>query len=132
MGKIGFLFAMALGASVTIASCGGVQETYALKDRPFATKSEPTLDQITQAILRSGPPQQWVLTVVRPGVIEGKRSWANDKHNIVVEVVYDTKKFRIDYKSSKNLRHDGTTAHRAYNRQTIRLYDEIYRQTSKL
>ena len=132
MGRLGWLLVMMLTAGVTIASCGGVQERYALKDRPFATKSQPTLDQITQAILQSGPPHLWKLKVVRPGLIEGRRDWGNGRHGIVVDVVYDTKQYRIDLKSTKNLNQSGNTVHRAYNRETIRLYDEIYRQTSKL
>jgi hypothetical protein len=130
MRKLGVALAILCG--VTLASCGGVAKTYDFKPRPFAAKSQPTLDQITHAIMRAGPRQNWRMTLVRPGLIEARREWGGGKHNIVVEVVYDTTQYRIDYKSSKNLRYSGGTVHRAYNRETIRLYDEIYRQTSQL
>jgi len=124
--------AFALMAGLALSACGGVAPTYDFESRKVSTKNGLTLDQVTAAILKAGPAQQWQMTVIRPGLIEAKREWGGGKHSILVNVVYDAKTYKIDYKSSKNLRYSGPTAHRAYNRETIRLYDEIHAQTSRL
>ena len=123
---------LAMTAGLALSACGGVAPTYEFKSREVSTKKGLTQEQVTSAILTAGAVQNWQMTVIRPGLIEAKREWGGGKHKIVVDVVYTSKTYEINYKSSKNLRYSGGTAHRAYNRQTIRLYDEIHAQTSRL
>ena len=123
---------LALMTGLALSACGGVATTYDFKSREVSTKKDLKREQVTAAILKAGAVRNWQMTVIRPGLIEAKREWGGGKHNIVVNVVYDSKAYKIDYKSSKALRYSGGTAHRAYNRETIRLYDEIHAQTSKL
>ncbi len=117
---------------LALTACGGVYTTPSLAYRPLGSKSEPTMNQVTQAVMRAGSLRQWKMKLIRPGLAEARREWSGGKHIIVVNVVYDTKKYRIDHKSSKNLKYGGSVAHNSYNRFTVRLYDEVYRQTSKL
>jgi hypothetical protein len=87
------------------------------------------LEKVTAAIHRAGRKTQWVTNQVRPGLIEAKREWGNGKHNIVVDVVYDDKTFRIVPKSSKNLDRGGGRVHRAYNEQINALQAAIKNET---
>lgn len=123
---------LALMAGLSVSACGGVAPTYEFKSRDVSTTKDLTQEQVTAAILKAGGVQNWQMIVVRPGLIEAKREWGGGKHNIVVDVVYNSKTYEINYKSSRNLKFSGGAVHRAYNRQTIRLYDEIHAQTSRL
>lgn len=123
---------LALMAGLALSACGGVAPTYEFKSREVSTKKGLTQAQVSAAILKAGAVQNWQMTVVRPGLIEAKREWGGGKHNIVVNVVYNSNTYEINYKSSRNLKFSGGTVHRAYNRQTTRLYDEIHAQTSRL
>lgn len=75
------------------------------------------LSQVTAAIQDAGNVTRWRTRVVRPGLIEAKREWGGGKHNIVVDVIYTTKNYKIVYKDSKNLKYNGRTIHRAYGEQ---------------
>ena len=76
-----------------------------------------TLEKVTEAIQKAAPKAKWTATVIRPGLIEAKRAWGGGKHSIVVEVVYNTKDFEINPKSSKNLRRSDGSVHPAFNFQ---------------
>jgi len=123
---------LALMAVFALGACGGVAPRYEFKSREVSTKNDLTQAQVKSAILQAGAVQNWRMTVVRPGLIEATREWSGGKHGITVDVVYNSKTYEINYKSTKNLKYGGSTVHRAYNRQTIRLYDEIHAQTSRL
>ncbi|MDH3232955.1 MAG: hypothetical protein OEQ29_05470 [Alphaproteobacteria bacterium] len=87
------------------------------------------LEKVTEAIHRAGRKSQWVTKSVSPGAIEAKREWGGGKHNIVVDVLYDTKTYRIVPKSSKNLTRSDGRVHRAYNEQINALQKAIKDET---
>ncbi|HUT50516.1 MAG TPA: hypothetical protein VM325_14340 [Alphaproteobacteria bacterium] len=87
------------------------------------------LDAVTEAIHRAGRKSQWVTKSVSPGVIEARRDWGGGKHNIMVDVLYDTKTYRIVHKSSKNLKHSERRVHSAYNIQVDALQKAIKDET---
>lgn len=122
------LMAVALAA----AGCGTSQPRASYSSLPIAAKSNPTLDQVTAAIMRAGPAKQWQMKELSPGVIEATRTWGGGKHQIVVNVTYDTKRYSIVYKSSQNLKARSGSIHWSYNREVNRLNDEIQRQTAAL
>lgn len=128
--NVGLTFALL--AVFALSACGGVAPRYEFKSREVSTKKDLTQEQVKSAILQAGVVQSWQMTVIRPGLIEAKRVWSSGKHSITVDVVYNAKTYEINYKSTRNLKYRGGTVHRAYNRQTIRLYDEIHAQTSRL
>jgi hypothetical protein len=71
-----------------------------------ATGKEPTLDQVTKAIVEAGnqtrPP--WAMGVVQPGHIIGTLNVRS--HQVVVDITYTAKTYSIKYKNSTNLNYD--------------------------
>jgi len=126
------LVAGLMAFAVTAMGCGTAQERASYTSLPIAAKSTPTLEQVTGAIMRAGPAKSWQMNLVRPGMVEARRSWSSGKHSIVVNVIYDTKRYSIEYKSSENLKARGQSIHWSYNREVNRLNDEIQRQTAAL
>ena len=126
------LVAGLMAFAVTAMGCGTAQERASYTSLPIAAKSNPTLEQVTGAIMRAGPAKSWQMTLVRPGLVEATRSWDKGKHSIVVNVTYNTRRYSIEYKSSENLKARGKSIHWSYNREVNRLNDEIQRQTAKL
>jgi len=127
------IFAASLVAiAIAAAGCGTSQPRASYTDLPIAAKAEPTLDQVTAAIMRAGPVKSWQMNLVQPGLVEATRTWGSGKHQIVVNVTYTTKRYSIVYKTSTNLKEQGQSIHWSYNREVNRLNDEIQRQTSGL
>ena len=93
---------------------------------------EASLAQVTAAIQAAGVETAWRMTVVRPGLIEASREWGGGKHNMVIEITYDAKRYNIKYKSSKNLGYDGQTIHRSYDTHVKLLDNAIKSRTWRL
>ena len=72
-----------------------------------------TMQQVEGAILRAGNGLGWVMTPVRPGVVNGRLALRT--HVAVVEVTYDTKTYSIAYKDSVNLDYADGKIHKNYN-----------------
>lgn len=81
------------------------------------SSGKATLEKVTAAILKAAPRAKWAATLIRPGLIEARRVWGGGKHSIDVEVVYDAKKYEINYKNSKGLKYTSGSVHPAYNFQ---------------
>ena len=79
---------------------------YNVVDSPVATASgkEPSLDQVTKAIVAAGTGLQWTMSVVHPGLIVGTLNIRS--HQAVVEIPYTTKAYSIKYKNSSDLNYD--------------------------
>lgn len=107
--------ALACLALVVFTSCrtGAI---YDVVDNPIATAcgKEPSLDQVTKAIVDAGQGQKWTMAVARPGLIVGTLPIRS--HLAVVDIPYTTKSYSINYKSSSNLKYDADkkTIHPAY------------------
>ena len=77
-------------------------------DNPIttATGKEPSLDQVTKAIIEAGattrPP--WQMVVAQPGLIIGTLNIR--EHQVVVDIPYTSKMYSIKYKNSTNLKYD--------------------------
>lgn len=74
-----------------------------VKDAPINTLSgkEPTLDQVTRAVVLAGMGLNWQMDVVKPGHIVGTLNLRS--HQAVVNITYSEKLYSITYKSSMNL-----------------------------
>jgi len=92
------------------------------------SKSNPSLDEIRQAIIRAGTQLGWQMKAERPGHIVGSLSLRT--HVAVVDIDYDRKSYSIKYKDSTNLEYNGSTIHRNYNGWIQRLDQGIKSQLS--
>jgi hypothetical protein len=79
---------------------------YNVVDSPVSTASgkEPSLDQVTKAIVAAGTGLGWSMAVVHPGLINGTLNVRS--HQAVVEIPYTTKAYSIKYKNSSDLKYD--------------------------
>ncbi|MGQ0809840.1 MAG: hypothetical protein ACT4OO_01260 [Nitrospiraceae bacterium] len=89
-----------------LVGCRGGGHIYNVKDAPVvtATGKEPTLDQVTKAIIEAGAGLRWTMAVEKPGHIVGTLNVRS--HTAVVDIPYSTKTYSIVYKDSVNLKHD--------------------------
>lgn len=97
-----------------------------------ASKPNPTLDDVSKAIVRAGVGLGWQMTPQKPGHMQGRL--ALREHVAVVDIKYDTKSYSIDYKDSTNLNYDGQKGqiHRNYNGWVQRLDNAIRSQLTAL
>lgn len=112
-----------------LIAAGCIESPQAPAAHKIGYSGDVQLEKVTAAIHRAGSKTQWRMTDIRAGLIEAKREWGGGKHNIVVEVVYDEKTYRIVPKSSKNLDRGGGRVHRAYNEQINALEQAIKSET---
>jgi len=121
------LLTLLVAAPLLAAAC--TESTQTRGAQKIGYSGNVQLEKVTAAIHRAGRKTQWATKQVSPGVIEARRDWGNGKHNIVVDVVYDDKTYRIVPKSSKNLGQSGGRVHRAYNEQIDALQNAIKGET---
>lgn len=94
-----------------------------------------TMKQIKATIEKVATTRSWTLSNASLGQFTGKRAWGGEdhnKHNIVVDVVYDLKTFSIRYKDSKRMKYDGSSIHPTYNYMILLLEEGIQEAVSKL
>jgi hypothetical protein len=95
-----------------------------------ASQPNPTLDEVSKAIIRAGTPLGWQMSPKKPGLMEGRLALRS--HVAVVDIKYDTKSYSIDYKDSTNLNYDGSQIHRNYNGWVQNLDKAIRAQLASL
>lgn len=91
-----------------------------------------TMAQVEKTVEETAKNLGWMLSDVKTGSFTAERQWDNNKHNIVVDVLYDLKKFSIDYKNSKQMSYSGTSIHHTYNDMVQALEDALKKNVSKL
>lgn len=89
-----------------------------------------TLDQIKGAIVDAGTPLGWVFSDKGEGHLVA--TLAVRKHMAVVDIMYNTKAYSINYKDSENLDFDGTNIHKNYNGWVQNLQKRINIKLSSL
>ena len=101
---------------VVFTSCRTGGQIYNVIDNPITTAcgKEPSLDQVTKAIIDAGAQKNWAMGVVKPGHIVGTLNIRT--HQAVVDIPYTTKSYSINYKNSLNLNYDAEkqTIHNQY------------------
>ncbi len=110
-----FLAILASAGLMLAAGCTAVPISN-IVDTPVVTnKQNPSLEDISRAIVRAGAALGWQMKEVRPGQIVGTLMLRG--HTAVVEVAYNTKAYSIVYKDSQNLDYNPATntIHRNYN-----------------
>lgn len=124
--------AITLSALVLLAAgCRTPTPVYNVTDaQVVATKANPSLDEVGQAIQRAGVSLGWQMKLTKPGHILGTLNLRT--HVAVVDVNYSTKSYSIKYKDSTELNYDGTNIHPNYNSWVQNLDQRIRAQLSAL
>ncbi len=112
--------------AVAMAGCKSTP-VFNVEDQSVITgNSRASMDDVKNAILRAGAGLGWTMRENKPGHITGTLMLR--KHMAVVDIKYDTQKYGILYKDSKNLDYDGTNIHKNYNGWIQRLNQAIQAQ----
>ncbi len=116
MNRTALRLALACLALVVFTSCRTGGQIYNVVDTPITTAcgKEPSLDQVTKAIVDAGAERKWSMGVAKPGLIVGTLNVRS--HLAVVDIPYTTKSYSITYKNSSNLNYDPAkqTIHNQY------------------
>lgn len=89
--------------------------------------SKPATDEaIERAIIEAGRRKGWAIKPVEPGKMRGVLS--KRRHVAVVAITYSGTDFSIQYLDSTNLKHDGDSIHKAYNKWVKELEVAIQRE----
>ena len=94
-------------------------------DYGYYTKKSLTMEKVRTTIERTATRNGWRLSNQQDGSFSGKREWGGGKHNIVVDVIYDLRKFSIKYRDSHQMKYDGSWIHNSYNRMVQKLEKDI-------
>ncbi len=84
------------------------------------------LKRVEMAIKKGAKRKGWRVKKVKTGLLTAKNN-VRGKHLVVVNIVYDTKGYKISYKDSKNLKYDpeAKTIHKSYNKWVATLEKNI-------
>lgn len=117
-------------ATLALVACG-TQPVHNVTAAPVvSSKADPSLDDVTKAIVRAGSALGWQMAPTQPGHITGTLYLRT--HVAIVDVNYDQKNYSIKYRDSKNLDYDGTNIHKNYNGWIQNLDKGIRTQLSNL
>ena len=123
------VFAVVLAGVLLLAACDRRSPMEDVVNAPTEAPSRVSLETVTDVILRAGKERGWQMTETRPGLIRGDLVTGGGKHEVVVDVAYDTKTFSITYVDSKNMNYevnfDGPYIHYKYNRWVRILKEDI-------
>lgn len=125
---------VAVVASVLVLfaiGCAVTRPVMNVTDAPVnASKPNPTLDEISKAILRAGRSVGWQMKEIKPGHMVGTLFIRT--HIAVVDINYSSKSYSITYKDSTNVNYDGQNIHNRYNDWIMTLDKGIRAQLSTL
>jgi len=121
-----------LGGVLLFVACTAAPIVNVQNSPVNVSKSNPTLEDVSKAIVRAGVGLGWQMTPQKPGLMQGRL--ALREHVAVVDIKYDRKSYSIDYKDSNNLNYDASQQkiHRNYNGWIQRLDNAIQAQLSAL
>jgi len=80
---------------------------------PTTQNAPMTMEKVTAAIIKAGGGLGWNMRPIKPGLIEATLNIR--AHQAIVNITYDEANYNIDYKSSNNLKYNGTKIHSNYN-----------------
>lgn len=104
-----------------VSGCTSVMQP--IENRPLRPLAGATVEQVGEAVFLAIQRRKWQARKIAPGHIEAQ--YTKWRHKVVVDVIFDTKKFSIRYKDSENMRFSGGTIHNRYNEWTGKLADLI-------
>ncbi|MBO0212266.1 hypothetical protein J0676_02015 [Vibrio sp. Vb2880] len=111
-----------------LVACGRVQPILNVENTPVAynLQSEQVKLAITQAAIQRG----WIISEVEPGVLDAKITVRS--HFAEIHIPYNEKYYAILYVRSENLKADGDSIHRNYNRWVNNLNVDIKKQLAQM
>jgi len=116
-------------AVLLLTACARRSPMEDIVNAPTGAPPGTELATVTDAIMKAGEARSWQMTETRPGLIHGKLVTGSGKHEVAVDVSYDTKNFSITYVDSKNMNYevnfDGPYIHYKYNRWVRILKEDI-------
>ena len=121
---------LSLLAVVSVLALSGCRAApiYNASDVPFPTPARQalTLEDYRSAIIRAGAKRGWTFKDEAPGHLVGDVA-VRAKHFATVDVMFDTEKFSITYRDSRNLNYDGSRGeiHPNYNTWVNNLQSDI-------
>lgn len=129
--KIGVI-ALGLVGMLVFAGCGRAATVQNVENQHITANSKVTLDQVGDAIVRAGAGLGWIMKKEKPGHIVGTLPIRS--HLAVVDILYDTKEYSINYNRSENLNYnqEDNTIHKRYNGWIANLNRAIAAQLSAI
>ena len=124
--------AAAFALLILVAACAKPIHKVESKSYGWGPAKGVTLTQVQSTVEQTAKTLGWELSDVKPGSFVATRDWDAHKHNVVVDVLYDLKKFSIRYKDSKQMGYSGSSIHHTYNDMVTTLEDHIKSNVSKL
>ncbi|MBI9080488.1 MAG: hypothetical protein JEY79_12205 [Pseudodesulfovibrio sp.] len=105
---------LALTSILMLAACR-TAPVYNVNDAavPSPQNNPLTMPQIEEAIVKAGAGLGWNMRAIKPGLVEATLNIR--AHQAVVNITYNQKDYNIVYKSSSNLKYNGTKIHSNYN-----------------
>ncbi len=127
-----------LVAALALAGCRQLAPVENINNEAFGNltygNARPlTLSDYEKAIIRAGTNRNWTFERVTPGHLEG-RVIVRGKHEAVVDILFDTEVYSIEYKDSKNLNYDSAEnkIHPNYNSWITLLDNDIRKEVQKM
>lgn len=93
----------------------------------YSNRVSLNLNEVESAIALGGNDAGWDVKPIKSGHVEATYA-VKTKHVAVVDIFYTATSYDIHYKSSKNLKYDGTKIHKAYNKWVAALQGAIDRR----
>ena len=125
---------LAVVSVLALAGCRAAP-IYNANDVPFPTPVQRalTMDDYRGAIIRAGTKRGWSFRDEGPGHLVGDVA-VRAKHFATVDVTFDTEKFSITYRDSRNLNYDGSRGeiHPNYNSWVNNLQADIQSEIALL
>ena len=113
--------------SLSLFACARQAPIKILENIPVAYNLP--ISDVRDVILDAGDARGWLMTLTRPGVIEGLLLVRS--HEVHIEITYDEKEYSIKYLDSKNLHYNNGSIHPKYNSWTQNLQIDIDRKLTQ-
>lgn len=123
---------IARGLVVVALVTGCTAPLFEITDNRIETGTEApvTSEQVKTAIMDAGKGLNMKMVVTKPGEIQGTYQTGNA--TAVVAIPYTKQSYGIHYKSSQNLKYDGSKINKKYNTFVTNLDTAIRRELSKI
>jgi len=125
MNKFYQLGLMGLIAIGLVTGCGQAPTIQSIDNSNYFSKAQAK-NSVAKAIKRGASSKGWRTKTVKDGLIEANILVRN-KYFVAVNIPYTSKGYKINYKSSRNLKYNPATKtiHKSYNKWTKILADRI-------
>lgn len=126
MKKFSFLSAILVAFIFLLAGCRTATIQNVDNSSYFEDGKSLSMYKVEEAIKKGAIQRGWRTKKIHSGLIEAKNN-VRGKHLVVVNITYDSKGYKIDYKHSENMKYDPKTnsIHANYNKWIFNLEKNI-------